>query len=79
MDNKGSIKGIKIIHEPDIIINGIECSQAEAMTLRVALGSFIMSLRADGLGEDDIGKSITEGYLLNADKLQRYMLKGIDE
>lgn len=57
----------------EIIINGTKCSQAEVMTLQVALGSFLRSLRVDGLGKDAVGKSITEGYLLNAEKLQRYM------
>ena len=33
------------------------------MTLRVALGSFVMSLQAEGLGDDQVGKDIAAGYL----------------
>ena len=50
-------------NEPKIIINGHELSEAEAMTVRVAIGSFSMDLRENGLGEDETGKVMTRGYL----------------
>ncbi len=62
--------------EPNIIINGYVCSNAQAMTMRVALGSFIISLKKDGLGEDKIGKEITNGYLKAANEIQHFMIKG---
>lgn len=47
--------------EATITVNGHTLTTAEAMTMRVALGSFAISL-ADGLGDDDTGKAICEGY-----------------
>lgn len=52
---------MKILTEPDITINGYRLSNAQAMTVRVALNAFAMDLQS-GLGEDDIGKSMTIGY-----------------
>jgi hypothetical protein len=47
--------------EPTITINGQTLSEAEAMTIRVALESLAFSL-VKGLGDDAHGKAITEGY-----------------
>lgn len=47
--------------EPEIIINGVKMSEGEAMTIRVAIGSFSISLQ-DGLGDDETGRAICEGY-----------------
>jgi hypothetical protein len=46
----------------DIRINGELLSTAEAMTIRVAVSSFLMSLQADGLGDDETGKALCDGY-----------------
>jgi hypothetical protein len=49
--------------EPAITINGVALTTAQAMTVRVALGSFALSLQAaDSLGEDEHGKAMTKGY-----------------
>jgi hypothetical protein len=48
--------------EAKITINGLECTPAEAMTIRVALSSFMMFIDHEGLGEDDAGRAIAEGY-----------------
>lgn len=47
--------------EPKITINGQALSDAEAMTVRVAIGSFAMDLQ-DGLGDDEMGRAICEAY-----------------
>jgi hypothetical protein len=49
--------------EPSISINGVALTTAQAMTVRVALGSFTMSLQTDGLGDDEHGKAMTKNYL----------------
>ena len=49
--------------EADITINGQKLTAAQAMTIRVALGSFALSLQSDGLGDDEHGAAMTEGYL----------------
>jgi hypothetical protein len=48
-------------NEANIIINGTQLSKAEAMTVRVALSNFVLDLQ-DGLGDDNTGKTICEGY-----------------
>jgi hypothetical protein len=48
--------------EATVVINGEILSKAEVMTLRVALGSFSLNLNANGLGDDETGKAITNGY-----------------
>lgn len=47
--------------EARITINGVELTVPEAMTVRVALSSFAADLR-DGLGDDEIGFQICNGY-----------------
>lgn len=55
--------------EPIKTINGRTLTSSEAMTLRVAIESFALSL-STGLGGDDIGKGICEGYLANIRRLR---------
>ena len=50
-------------NEPAITINGHPLTVAQAMTIRVALGSFAMDLRTHGLGDDGHGQAVTQGYL----------------
>jgi len=59
--------------EPSITVNGVVLSQAEAMTLRVALGSFVISLLSEGLGEDETGLAISQGYKRCADSIHKLM------
>ena len=49
--------------EPTVIINGFPLTTAQAMTIRVALGSFAMDLQSHRLGRDDHGEAMTKGYL----------------
>jgi hypothetical protein len=49
------------MNEPNIIINGQQQSVGQAMTVRVALGSFAMSLE-EGLGDDEHGQRMTAAY-----------------
>jgi len=48
--------------EPAITINGHALTTAQAMTVRVALGSFLWDLKTHGLGDDEHGRHMTEGY-----------------
>ena len=51
--------------EPDITVNGVRLTTAEAMTVRVALGAFAMDLQSkDSLGDDDHGHAMRDGYLI---------------
>jgi hypothetical protein len=60
------------MNEPQITINGIQLSEGQAMTLRVALESFAMDL-TKGLGDDETGKKITIGYQRNISIIRRMM------
>jgi hypothetical protein len=51
--------------EPKIIINDVRLTEGEAMTVRVAIGSFFFDLRDHGLGEDEHGQIMTTAYLDN--------------
>lgn len=50
-------------NEPTIVINGITLTTAQAMTVRVAIGNFAIGLQNGELGNDEIGRGITAGYL----------------
>jgi hypothetical protein len=52
--------------EPDITVNGVRLTTAEAMTVRVALGAFAIELqeREHALGDDDHGHAMRDGYLI---------------
>lgn len=49
--------------EAEIVINGRRLNHAESMTIRVAIEHFASDLREEGLGDDEMGKAITAGYL----------------
>lgn len=49
--------------EADITINGKNLSVGQAMTVRVALESFAMSLVQEGCGDDEHGKAMTAAYI----------------
>jgi hypothetical protein len=51
------------MNEPSIIINGIKLSNGESMTVRVAIESFYSYLTEEGLGDDEMGIKIRDGYL----------------
>ena len=59
--------------EPTIRINGTILTKAQAMTIRVALGSFALGLESNGLGTDETGKRIAEGYLAAIDSIHVLM------
>lgn len=51
-------------NEPEITINEVKLTVAQAMTVRVALGSFALSLGPDdALGDDKHGRAMRDGYL----------------
>jgi len=52
--------------EAKIIVEGVALTDAQSMAVRVALNSFIADLRANGLGEDEVGKRLAAGYVKNS-------------
>jgi len=61
---------MKIEKEPTITINGFTLNEAQAMTVRVAIEHFAVDLESDGLGDDDVGKRITDGYLKSIESIR---------
>lgn len=59
--------------EPAITINGHALTKAEAMTLRVALQSFLMDLNEHELGNDEHGRAMKAGYMASARSINQKM------
>lgn len=62
------------MNEPKIIVNGIALTEAQAMTVRVALGSFAIDLDKNGLGDDEVGRNICKGYQCAINDIFRIMM-----
>ncbi len=61
------------MNEPQMAINGLALTRAEAMTVRVAIEEFALSLTCDGLGDDEHGKAMTAAYIAAIDRLRQRM------
>lgn len=61
--------------EATIVMNGVELTSAESMTIRVALESFASDLVQNGLGDDKHGKFIAGAYLNAVAKIREKMYK----
>jgi hypothetical protein len=48
--------------EPAIAINGVRLTDPQAMTVRVALESFAITLATEGLGADEHGRLMVAAY-----------------
>lgn len=48
--------------EPSMSINGHQLTDAQAMTIRVAIEDFDASLANDGLGDDEHGRNMVTAY-----------------
>ncbi len=62
--------------EPKITINGVELTEAQAMTVRVALTSFDFSLTDGSLGDDQHGKEMIGLYRERLRELYKVMRLG---
>ena len=63
------------IKEAAITINGTELTFGQAMTLRVAITSFLTDMQTNGLGDDAMGKSIAKGYAERSKEIIEIILK----
>lgn len=61
------------MNEAEIIIDGKKLTVAESMTVRVALSSFISEIQQNGLGNDETGKAIADGYIRNGNSALKKM------
>ena len=65
------------LNEAEITIGDVRLSQAEAMTVRVALSSFIMRMAEEGLGNEAHGKEMTRLYLQHSRRVERLLVDDI--
>jgi hypothetical protein len=62
--------------EPTITINGVRLTEAQAMTVRVAVNNLAIDLTHDNpLGNDEIGKSIADGYQARIHEINQIISK----
>jgi len=64
--------------EPDIVINGRALTFAECMTVRVAIGSFRLSLKSKGM-RTGLGEPLVTNYDRHAASVEQTMLLGAGE
>jgi len=60
--------------EPIITIWGHELSIGQSMTIRVAIESFASDLMENGLGDDDLGKRMTEEYMKRIEEIRELII-----
>ena len=58
-------------------LNGVQLTEGQALTLRVALESFAGELQRDGLGDDEHGRALTRGYLARIEDLRRIIYRDV--
>lgn len=63
------------MNEPTITINGKTLTENEAMTVRVAIESLSMELRANGCGDDEHGKLMSATYWKAIHELRHAMYR----
>lgn len=61
--------------EPHVVINGVTLTEAQAMTLRVAIESFDQDLRTNGLGDDERGLAMTAAYVARISEIRLALYK----
>lgn len=61
-------------HEPVIVINGMALTKAQAMTVRVAIASFLTEMSGESpLGGDPHGIAMAEAYAARCGEVLRLM------
>lgn len=66
----------KELKEPEITINGAFLSQGQAMTVRIALENFAMSMGPqEALGADAHAKHMREAYLTRLEEIRKMMYR----
>lgn len=62
--------------EPMIVINGVTLSDAQAMSLRVAVGSLMQDMQdPTALGDDEHGRFMVGAYRLRMQQIEGLMLR----
>ena len=59
--------------EPVITVNGVRLSGGQASAVIVALAHFVTDLQENGLGDDEHGKAMCDGYTARAAEIFKLM------
>lgn len=65
--------------EPHVVINGVTLTEAQSMTLRVAIESFDQDLRSNGLGNDRLGVTMTAAYMDRVSEIRLALYPACDD
>lgn len=65
-----------MFHESKITIDGKVLTNAQAMTLRVAMCSWVSELSGRSLGEDSHGKFMQQSYLRTGKEVRDMLIEG---
>lgn len=63
--------------EANIVVEGTVLTQAQALVLRIALDAFRERMSTEGLGEDDVGRSLARAYVERAAEVLDLIHKAI--
>jgi hypothetical protein len=63
------------VNEPQIVVNGIELSVGQAMTVRVALNSFLLDLQNTETEQDMHASYMTAAYIERIKEINRMIVK----
>lgn len=66
------------LYEADVTINGERLTFAQSMTLRVAIGSFLMSL-GDHEMRKALGPELARGYEARANEINVHIFRGLPQ
>ena len=77
-ETKEAFWGSETMKEAIISVNGIRLSDGQSMALRVAVESFVMTLSSDGLGDDQMGKLLADGYMSRLEEIRDYFHRNRD-
>ena len=72
---KRLIRPVGSTEEATITINEFGLTNAQAMTVRVALEVYAISLREDGLGDNDLGRQMTRTYLDRISEIRSFIFR----
>lgn len=65
--------------EARITINGHTLTEAQSMTIRVAIEIAALDISRNGLGNDQIGKDIAAAYLARINEIRGFVLEKANE
>jgi len=73
---KDALRALSRSDEAEVIINGVQLTEAQSRAVRVAMNGFLQDQVENGLGDDDAGIRISAGYQASAREVLSYIHRG---